>query len=259
MLEAVGKVRQRDLVIKLLWQGEADLDLQVEEPTGSIGSVLNRQTIGGGTLIGDSVGNMTSETYVAARGFSGEYLVTVSRVWGRPLGDKAQLKIVRHQGTPEETEELVTVSVKSNFTTPVKVKLAGGRRTEVAYVPPPSALEPPDTASASGEGTGQVMNKLRALADPEVTGYEAGSLRGGVFAPNARPAGRAAKPTFNGQRQYQTRVSPFFNNTSNVTAQAVISADRRYVRLSLNLNFAGITGMFPPIVTNPTVPGLHRP
>jgi hypothetical protein len=37
-------------------------------------------------------------------------------------------------------------------------------------------------------------------------------------------------------------VSPFFNNTANVTAQAVLTADRRFVRLSLNFNFTGITG-----------------
>jgi hypothetical protein len=224
--------------------------------------VLNRQTIGGGTVIGDSVGNMTSETYAAAQGFSGEYRVRVERVWGRPLGDKAQLKIIRHQGTPEETEQLVTVSVNSNLTQPVIVKLEGGRRTEVAYVPPPAALEPPDTASA-GDSTGQVLNKLRALADPEVTGYEAGSLKGGAYAPGARPvarpAGREPKPSPGDRTVYQTRVAPFFTNTSDVTAQAVITADRRYVRLSMNLNFVGIMGMQPPIVVNQTIPGLHRP
>ncbi|HZY87933.1 MAG TPA: hypothetical protein VFE78_24070, partial [Gemmataceae bacterium] len=259
MLESVAKRRQRDLVIKLSWQGEADLDVQVEEPTASVCSVLNRQTIGGGTVIGDSVGNMTSETYVAARGFSGEYRVRVERVWGRPLGDKAQLKIIRHQGTPEETEELVTVSVKSNLTQPVLVKLAGGRRTETAYVPPPSALEPPDTQADAGEGTGQVLNKLRALADPEMTGYE----RGGAYAPGARPVARPSgvlpKRSAGERTLYQTRVAPFVSNTADVTAQAVISADRRYVRLSLNLNFSGVTGVIPPIVSNPTVPGLHRP
>jgi hypothetical protein len=263
MVAAVMGRRQRDLVIKLAWQGEADLDLQVEEPNGSVCSVLNRQTVGGGTAIGDSVGNMTSETYVAAQGFSGEYRVRVERVWGRPLGDKAQLRIVRHQGTPEESEQLLTVSVKSNLTQPVTVKLAGGRRTELAYVPPPSALEPPDAKAPEGESPGQVLNKLRAAADPEVTGTEAGGLRGSTYAPNARalarPSGPMPKASPGDRTVYETRVSPFFTNTSDLTAQAVISADRRYVRLSLNLNFVGITGMQPPIVVNPTIPGLHRP
>jgi hypothetical protein len=263
LVVAVMVRRQRDLVIKLVWQGEADLDLQVEEPGGSVCSVLNRQTVGGGTAIGDSVGNMTSETYVAAQGFSGEYRVRVERVWGRPLGDKAQLKIIRHPGTPQESEQLVTVSVKSNLTQPITVKLEGGRRTELAYVPPPSALEPPDARAPAGETPGQVLNKLRAAADPEVTGYEAGSLRGGAYAPNARPAARPSGPlpkASPGDRSlYQTRVAPFVNNTAGVTAQAVISADRRYVRLSLNVGFSGVMGVRPPVVVNPTIPGFHRP
>ena len=64
-------------------------------------SALNRQTVNGGTLLADSLANLTSETYVAPQAFSGQYRVSVERVWGKPLGGKAQLKIIRHQGTPE--------------------------------------------------------------------------------------------------------------------------------------------------------------
>ena len=53
---AVERQLQRDLVIKLSWQGDADLDLKVKEPTGSVCWVLNRQTIGGGTLTGRRTG-----------------------------------------------------------------------------------------------------------------------------------------------------------------------------------------------------------
>src|SRR5262249_40397711 len=40
----------RDLVIRLGWGGEADLDLRVKEPSGSVCSCVNRLTVGGGTL-----------------------------------------------------------------------------------------------------------------------------------------------------------------------------------------------------------------
>ena len=36
----------------------------------------------------------------------------IERVWGKPLGDKAQLKIIRYQGTPNEREELLTVDLR---------------------------------------------------------------------------------------------------------------------------------------------------
>ena len=89
--------------MRLVWQGDADLDLKVTEPTGSVCSWLNRQTVGGGTLLGDTLAEPSRETYVAAQAFSGVHKVTVDRTWGRPLGEKAKLEIVRHQGTPQET------------------------------------------------------------------------------------------------------------------------------------------------------------
>src|SRR5205823_6659936 len=100
--------------------------------------------VGGGTLMGDSMAETTSETYVAAEAFTGEYQVTIERIWGRPLGNKAQIKIIRNLGTPEEAEELITVRLTSNTSKPIVFKLADGRRKETAYVPPPSAMKPPE-------------------------------------------------------------------------------------------------------------------
>ncbi len=91
LMDSVTGHRQRDLVIKLTWQGEADLDLKVKEPTGSVCWVLNPQTVGGGTLTGDAQSDPNSETYQAAEAFNGDYEVTVDRVWGRPLSGRAQL------------------------------------------------------------------------------------------------------------------------------------------------------------------------
>ena len=62
--------------------------------------------------------------------FPGEYKVIVDRTWGRPLGDKAKLEIVRHQGTPDETVELVTVNLATAQS--LSVKLDQGRRTTAA-------------------------------------------------------------------------------------------------------------------------------
>jgi hypothetical protein len=266
MLESVAKRRQRDLVIKLSWQGETDLDLHVVGPAGNQCSVLNRQIIGGGTLIGDGVADMAHETFVAAEAFSGEYQVTVERVWGRPLGDKAQLKIIRHQGTPDETERLVTVYLNTANPQPVVVHLEDGRRTAAAYVPPPAAQEPPAApAGSEEEGARQVWGKLRALADPEATGYDFGGLRGGAYAPGARraparPSARAPRPMANDRTLYQTRVSPFVKNSVDVTARAVISADRRYLRVSLSPVFNTAAGpQKVPAVVNPTIPGSRRP
>ncbi len=57
---------------------------------------------------------------------------------------------------------------------------------------------------------------------------------------------------------YQTRVKPFVQNSLDVTAQAVLSADRRYVRLSMTPVFNTVTGVQNiPVVVNPTIPGVR--
>jgi tetratricopeptide (TPR) repeat protein len=258
LVEAVHGQRRRDLVIKLLWQGEADLDLKVEEPTGSVCSALNKQTVGGGTLIGDSLASMTSETYAAAEAFSGNYKVWVERIWGKALGGKAQLKIIRHQGTPEETEELVTVKISGTISEPVTVKLGNGRRTETAYVSPPSAQQPGEDATPPQEGSDAVLNKLRALSDPEVTGFERGAPQGGVSS-SGRPVNRRTLATprtvDNDRLLYQNRVQSFVANSVDVTAQAVLSADRRSVTVSLKPVFNVAASDKPVQVNSPVFPG----
>jgi hypothetical protein len=51
-------------------------------------------------------------------------------------------------------------------------------------------------------------------------------------------------------------VASFVKNSVDVTAQAVLSADRRYVRLSLTPVFNAATNVkAAPVVANPTLPG----
>jgi hypothetical protein len=257
LLEKVNVQRQRDLVVKLLWQGEADLDLKVEEPTGSFCTPLTKQTIGGGTMIADSLSNMTSETYAAAKGFSGNYKIWVERVWGKPLGSKAQLKIIRHQGTSDETEQLITIKLHSNISAPITVNLANGRRTEVAYVPPPASQAEEDASAAGADSSDQVLSKLRALADPAVTGFERGVSGGSTSAgrPVVHPVSVNPKSHEKDRTLYQNKVQSFVANSVDVTAQAVLSADRRSVRVSLTPVFNTASSSKPVQVVSPIFPG----
>jgi hypothetical protein len=256
---------RRDLVVKLSWQGDVDLDLHVIEPTGSLCSSLHRQSIGGGALIGDSLADMTSETYLAAEGFSGEYEIEIEKVWGHPLNNKAQLKIIHNQGTPEEREQLLTVELKSRHSERIKVKLENGRRTEAAYVPPPNAQKKPDAAPAAQNNPDKVLHKLRVLADPEVTGV--GRNPSGDVVSQGRPVlpsqiksgqrGPSMAPD-NDRTLYQTRVKPFVQNALDVTASAVLSADRRSLRLSVTPVFNTVKAApNTPVVVNPTIPGAR--
>ncbi len=69
----------RDVVIRVSWSGEADIDLIVEEPGGTVCSVQQPRTAGGGVCLGDAFASRDntqsaeglSEEYRCARGFPG--------------------------------------------------------------------------------------------------------------------------------------------------------------------------------------------
>jgi hypothetical protein len=264
MVKSVDRLRERDLVIQLTWgvgeSGPADLDLEVKEPNGSVCSCLQRMTAGGGTLMGDTLSEMNRETYVCAKGFSGPYEVTVRRIWGKPLGSRAKLVIIQHQGTPDEIREEQVI--RFNRTHTVTVKLANGRRTSVAVVPPPGAYRRPETKDPGISGD-NVMVKLRDLASPEFDGSSSGmSGRIGGFCgrPIARPGKVPLQRNQPEELAYQTAVSPFVPNDIGLTAQAVVSADRRYVRLSVNPVFNTVTNLGPGVLVNiPLIPGGFIP
>src|SRR6185436_3360989 len=64
----------RDCVVKVSWTGDADVDIMVEEPTGTVCSAMNPRTTGGGVLLGDTfarnhgTAEAYSETYVCPKG-----------------------------------------------------------------------------------------------------------------------------------------------------------------------------------------------
>ncbi len=258
----VSGQRRRDLVIKLAWQGDADLDLKVTEPTSSVCWALNRQSIGGGVLIGDTAQDMTekdkSETYLAAQAFSGEYSIDVYRVWGKPLGEKAQLRIIQHQGTKDEDEQIVTVDLKAGK--PVKFTLTNGRRTEAAYVPPPSQQQQVEEQLAE-TNSDHVLSQLRNLSSPEYSGVQhvnpnRGASMGGSPIGD-RPGSRSADGQKDSRVLYQTKVSSFVKDSMDLTAQAVLAADRRSMRITVSPVYTPTSNQAPtaPAINNPLLPG----
>ena len=258
--DSVALQRRRDLVVKASFQGEGNVDLKVKEPTGGTCWSLNRQTIGGGTFTGDTVGDLNVQTYTAAEAFPGDYELTVERVWGHPLGDKVQLRIIRHQGTDDESEQLVTVDLNAKVATKVKIKLDNGRRTETAYVPPPSTQQVPETV-ADPIAVANMTDQLRDLASPELFGGHAGfqGEAGTVVPSRPLPNGTSAKasgPSADDRVVYQNKVATFVKQSMDVTQQAVLSGDRRTVRLSVTPQFTPASvSTTQTVVSNPAIPG----
>jgi tetratricopeptide (TPR) repeat protein len=266
LLANVERYRQRDLVVRLSWEGEADLDLKVQEPCGSISTPRNRQTVGGGTLIGDRLAGVkdaaaAGESYIAACAFPGEYTVTIDRIWGQPLGNKAQLRVIRHQGTSEEREEIITLDLGQRKT--ATIRLDNGRRSELAVVPLPHREEPRQEVIDTGGNTARVLGQLRNLAYNEVTSVDTG-FRGGFLALGTpvRPSAPDRQPDRGPSEHvvYQTRVSGLVSTGTDLTAQLALSADGRQARLSLSAYFDALAGkQGRPVVRTAVVPGGERP
>jgi tetratricopeptide (TPR) repeat protein len=171
--DALSAQKRRDLVIELNWDGDADLDLRVVEPIGTTCSSSQRQTPGGSYLNSDSL-KKRSEVYTVSEAFNGTYEVKVDRVWGRTITGKAQVKVIRHQGTPDQFIEYHTIALDKAES--VKIPLTGGRRTALAAVAPPITRGHPEMVQANLD---RAVQRLRALADPTYAGADSGMLRSG--------------------------------------------------------------------------------
>jgi hypothetical protein len=257
MLQAVSRLNDRDVVIELSWQGDADLDLEVKEPIGTSCSFLQRQTPGGGTLLGGDLDNIGRETYVASKAFSGEYQVTIRRIWGRPLGGKATLEIIQHQGTPRETRRRETVVFDRKYT--LTFSLADGRRTEAQYVPPPAATKRPKSTPQLASPD-RILTKLRAKADPEFSGGDSSPGMRGKLASLGIPA--SALPTRVPERSppdqvvYQTKVSSAIPNSAEFTAQVTYLPEQGGSVVKLSPVFqTAVRAQGMPALTNPLIPG----
>jgi tetratricopeptide (TPR) repeat protein len=124
----------RDLLINLVWVGDADLDLAVVEPGGQKCNRKQKLTLNRGRLVredgpGESATAKHTETYVCQTAPSGEYELRVQFVLGKAVSGTAVLEIIQHAGTPAEKRTAKTVALGKEEAV-VKVTLSGGRKTQ---------------------------------------------------------------------------------------------------------------------------------
>ncbi len=224
----------RDCRIDVQWTGDADIDILVQEPTGDICCLRNPRTTAGGVLIGDassvSAGKSAeaiTESYACPIGFSGEYKLLVRPVWGKVAAGKVNVKVVTHAGT--EGEEVIARSIEvGDEPAMVVFELHQGRRTE--------PLEEQIVKNATIK---QIAVNRAILAQQIETGSQdtlrdlafdrAVAANLGVFVPRLRPA-----------VGFRPVITPLPEGLQ-LSARAVVTADRRYVRISPQPSFSGVT------------------
>ncbi len=202
------RLRQRDVIVKLTWDNPdkrrlAEVEMTVKEPTGTVCSPHQKQTPGGGTLLAadfyakrEGYDRLAFTVgYTAAEAFSGEYEVSVRRLWGQPYGNRARLEIIQHAGTPQEVRRIQSIDLTQGRT--VKFVLKEGRRSELAVVSPANQVKRQETAKADHHTDPWV--RLRRLAFPDFAGAATSPAARAAAVPCSprrcwRPGHAAAKP-----------------------------------------------------------------
>jgi hypothetical protein len=262
---AVQELRERDLVIKVSWLGVqdskegttgADYELEVKEPNGFVCSSQQRQSTGGGIYLGNTVQELNHATYVAAKAFSGEYDVTVRRLWGEALEGKVKIEVIMHQGTAKEERwqpKRVQVNGKYSF----RLAVSEGRRSQMAAVPPPSMQQELNPKKALPHSI-RILNLLREIADNDFTPTAAG-MQGGMGAP---AAARTQPIEITGKHQseklsYNAAVQSMGGGGS-FTAQVNVSTDKQSLKVSLIPNFRTVAQPTSAAIDIPLIPGGSR-
>jgi hypothetical protein len=225
LAQQVTEAAKIDLRIELTWSGKADLDLLVEEPSGVVCSSENPATTGGGVFVHDGYGadpNDCHDDYVCPRGMSGDYRVIVRHIFGDVVGKRAVLNVTRYQGTSREITDQFTVKL-SDKDKVVRVSLQNGRLKELTAVP---LLDAPRQ-----EMGGARQNRRERLVGNSIAAKRA---RGPLI--EERPRQRSDQPA----PGYQPLITVLSEGVQ-MTTMAVVTGDRRYVRMTIQPQFTAIT------------------
>jgi hypothetical protein len=239
--EALDKAVERDCVLVVTWTGDGDVDVLVEEPAGTVCSLRNRRTSSGGVLLGDcrsqagqEHSGAKSEVYVCPKGFSGMYKALVRRVWGEITANRVKVDVFTHFQSGSQVRVTKTIVLDKDQAA-LQFELADGRRTESL-----KDRQLVNTAATHLAVQQKVLaQQLAATVDPE-------TLRNLANARNSYSPGgdvNPADPSFPFLRNAAVGYEPVIITLPEgafMMATAVISADRRYVRVAPSPTFSAI-------------------
>jgi hypothetical protein len=217
---AIAEAMRRDLVLRLEWSGDADLDLEVEEPLGTKCSFENPRSAGGGVFVHDGYGPKREncyDEYVCVKGVKGDYRAIIRVTSGNVVGKTCRLTIVRYKGGEEEIIRKIDVPLDKQKKV-VRLTLHEGRRKDLGPV-----------QTHERNPTGQRMSRSQVLA----------SIRKGGMAkrpPKAGNFGHLPVGSLTGGIGFQPIIGIIPEGVF-LTVTAVVSADRRYVRMAVNPQF----------------------
>ena len=230
---AVDAALVRDIVLDISWTGDADIDLLVEEPPGTVCSLAAPRSTSGGLLLADSATDESDSTqrerYIAAHAFPGPYRILVRRAWGTVTAGTITAELTLYRGTDREQKLRRQIPLGAEDAM-FSIDLPEGRRKE----PLAEAQVAQDVVVQQQVGRAILAQQLAGLASPAAAASLSQS-RG------TSPGGPGPGLPFfrSGAVGYQPVITTLPEGT-NFFARAVVSADRRYVRVTCTPLFSGV-------------------
>jgi tetratricopeptide (TPR) repeat protein len=232
----------RDCVVVVTYTGDAEVDLTVEEPTGTVCSYRSPRTVSGGMLVGNVLSQVNGEDtgahreiYVCPRGFDGTYRLLIRRVWGRVTAGKVHVDLYVHYLAKQSAHVSKYIELENDQAL-VVFDLQAGRRKE------PLRQQQLAVAAAGQMAINRqiLAQQIAFAADPQAANAFAGSRslannpNAGLLYPGLTPFG------VHGAVGYQP-VIQWIMEGAQLGVAAVISADRRYVRIGVYPVFQAIS------------------
>ncbi|MGA7702882.1 MAG: hypothetical protein WCB27_25085, partial [Thermoguttaceae bacterium] len=248
-LAKLNEAVARDCVAIVTWTGDGEIDAFVEEPTGTVCSLRNPRTTAGGIMLDDAIRQTGhdgfgghSAVYVCPKGFDGKYKLFVRRVWGNVTAGKVNVQVITHDLTSQSVVVQKRIPLEKDQAA-VVFTLEDGRRKEAL-----AQQQVANAVDAQLAVNRQVLaRQLDSSADPEATSTLSQSRdtmssltqppRGGL------PGGNGGQPFFGGGAVGYEPVIIWLPQGAMMSVTAVISADRRYVRITAMPFFSGVSNV----------------
>jgi len=166
LLSRLAESEGRDLFIRLTWDGDADLDLNVQEPLGATANHNLKRTVFGGAIVKEGLGKRAEEVYVCPRAFDGVYTVSVDTIFNNDKNPAtvATLDIITHEGMAGEHKETRKIELSKPGT--VAIGLSEGRRKKVLPFIAPTVVLPPGSAKTRAETSRAPSGPASTPSDP---------------------------------------------------------------------------------------------
>lgn len=133
--ELVSRIREQiqatklcDLIVRVEWVGDSDVDLAITEPGGVVCDQSHQITSNGGILTRTDRGRGRRhlEEYRCQEAPSGTYVVSAKLIQGRVISGQARVTVTRYSGSDHEEVSRITVAI-GREDSELKVELRRGR------------------------------------------------------------------------------------------------------------------------------------